>query len=66
MAFGFYDKIKKEGIVTTNLKSVSDFSEISYNTLCNWLRDQKTIHDDKNCLLFKTNGIIKGRQKIKK
>ena len=62
MAFGYFDKIKKKGIVTTNLKSVADFSGISYNTLSNWLRGGKTVHDNKDHLLFKTEGIIKGRQ----
>ena len=66
MAFGYFDKKKRMGIVATNLKSVSDFSEISYNTLSNWLRDGKTVHDNEDHLLFKTESIIKGRQKISK
>ena len=66
MAFGYFDKKKRKGIVTTNLKSVEEFSEISYNTLSNWLRDGKTVHDNEDHLLFKTDGIIKGRQKLRK
>ena len=62
MAFGYFDKKKKKGIVATNLKSIEQFSGISYNTLSNWLRNKKTVHNDQDCLLFKTEGIIKGRQ----
>ena len=65
MAFGYFDKKKKKGIVATNLKSVEQFSGISYHTLSNWLRAKKTVHNDENCLLFKTEGIIKGRQGFK-
>ena len=65
MAFGYFDKKKKKGIVATNLKSVEQFSGISYHTLSNWLRNKKTMHDDPDHLLFKTEGIIKGRQGFK-
>lgn len=65
MAFGFFDKKIKKGIVTTNLKSVELFSGISYHTLSNWLREGKTVHDNKDHLLFKTETIIKGRQGFK-
>jgi len=41
MAFGYFDKKKKKGIVATNLKSIEQFSGISYNTLSNWLRNKK-------------------------
>lgn len=62
MAFGYFDKKKRVGILTTNLKSVAVFSEISYHTLSNWLRDGKMVHENKDHLLFKTDNIVKGRQ----
>jgi len=62
MAFGYFDKIKKKGIVATNLKSVADFSGISYHTLSNWLRNKKTFYNNSKHLLFKTKTIIKGKQ----
>jgi len=65
MAFGYFDKKKEKGIVATNLKSIEQFSKISYHTLSNWLRDKRTVHNDQNCLLFKTESIIKGRQGFK-
>ena len=66
MAFGYFDKKRRVGILATNLKSVATFSEISYNILVNWLRNGETIHENEDHLLFKTDCIIKGRQKVKR
>ena len=65
MVFSFFNKAEGEGVVSTNLKSVSEVSGISYNTLANWFRDGSTQHINEDIIIFKTE-VVRGRQRFKK
>ena len=64
MVFSFYDKIKKEGFVTTSLRHVSAYSGIKYHTLANWFRNGKTRYGDEDIIIFKAE-VMKGNQRLR-
>ena len=64
MIFSFWDKINKEGVIATNLVSISQQTGVSYNTLNNWMvRDKRDYYENDSCVLFKTNEVHKGGQR---
>ena len=64
MVFSYYNRIEKEGIVATNLKSISEQTGIKYHTLVNWFREKRTRYADEDIIIFKTE-VVRGNQRLK-
>mgnify|MGYP006910772141 CR=1 FL=1 len=64
MVFSYYDKRKKEGIVSTSLRKISEHSGIRYNTLIYWFRNGKTRDGDEDIIIFKAE-VERGNQRFK-
>jgi len=64
MVFCYYNKITKDGFVSTNLRNISQYSGIKYPTLANWFRNGKTRYGDEDIIIFKTE-VVKGSQRFK-
>jgi hypothetical protein len=62
--FSYYDKIKKEGIVTTSLRNISAHSGIKYSTLANWFRNGRTRYGNEDIIIFKAE-VTRGNQRFK-
>lgn len=65
MAFSYYNKLTRQGVIATNLRSISTLSGVSYNTLSNWFRNGDSVHENDKLIIFKQD-IIKGRQRLQK
>ena len=65
MIISYWDKINKEGVVATNLVSISECAGISYNTLVNWfVRDKMEYVDNDEYIIFKKEVVQRGKQKF--
>jgi hypothetical protein len=62
---GFFYLNKKDRlfIITTNLKTVSEFSVVSYSRVYNWFRNGVSFYEDSLHLCVKSN-IVKGKQRV--
>jgi predicted site-specific integrase-resolvase len=64
MVFSYFDREEREGIVSTNLKSISEQTGINYHTLANWFRNGNMVHTTEEHIIFKTE-VIRGKQRVK-
>ena len=68
-AFFYLNKVTRKYMVATNLKSIQEFSTISYGKLDSRLRNNRaedgdSFYEDDDMILLKTE-IVKGKQRVK-
>jgi hypothetical protein len=63
-SFGYQDKKGGWGIISTNLRKISEVTGLSYHKIYNWFRNGNMYHEDEDCVCYKTK-VMKGNQRIK-
>ena len=61
--YSYYNKIKKRGIVATGMAALERETGIPYNIIVSWFKN-KNVMENEDILIFKTEDIVKGRQRI--
>ena len=65
MTFSYYDSSTGKKLITTNLKSLSEFSGIPYHKVYNWFRNGTDVHIQDSIVCFRDN-LSRGKQRIPK